>query len=116
MIGEPARTSLHKHGASEAAALKGSLNPAGVAEPAIDAMIDRIISADTRPEMVTACRALDRLIRAGRYWIPHWYKPSYWIACWDVFSWPPEKPRYARGAPETWWYDSDKAAKIQQAG
>ena len=65
--------------------------------------------------MVTACHVLDRLIRAGRYWIPHWYKPSHWIAYWDVFARPPEGPRYALGAPDTWWYDGAKAAKLDQA-
>ena len=49
-------------------------------------LIDAIIAAPTRPALVTACRALDRVIRAGRYWIPHWYKPSHWIAYWDVFG------------------------------
>ena len=56
------------------------------------------------------------MIRAGRYWVPHWYKASHWIAYWDVFSRPPKKPRYARGIPETWWYDADKAAKLERRG
>ena len=81
--------------------LKGSQNLAGIADPAIDALIDRVIAADSRAELTTACRALDRLIRAGRYWIPHWYKASHWIAYWDTFGRPPTKPRYARGVPET---------------
>ena len=79
-------------------------------------MIDKIIAAESRPTLVTACRALDRLIRAGRYWIPHWYKASHWIAYWDMFSRPVTKPRYARGVLETWWYDAEKAAKIVQRG
>ncbi|HKA71796.1 MAG TPA: extracellular solute-binding protein [Xanthobacteraceae bacterium] len=108
--------SLRTYFSSQAAAIKGSQNLAAIAEPAIDAMIERIIAAESRPEMVFACRALDRLIRAGRYWIPHWYKASHWLAYWDVFSRPPEKPRYARGVPETWWYDRDKAAKIERSG
>ena len=101
---------------SQAAALKGSNNLAGMADPAIDALIDAVIAAPTRPALVTACRALDRVIRAGRYWIPHWYKPSHWIAYWDVFGRPAAQPRYFRGIPETWWYDRDKAAKIHRAG
>jgi microcin C transport system substrate-binding protein len=56
------------------------------------------------------------VIRAGRFWIPHWYKPSYWVAYWDVFGRPPAQPRYFRGIPDTWWHDRDKAAKIQRAG
>jgi microcin C transport system substrate-binding protein len=103
---------LRTYFASQAAKLKGSRNIAGIADPAIDALIDKIIAADTRPKMVFACRALDRVIRSGRYWIPHWYKASHWIAYWDVFSRPATKPRYARGVPDTWWYDPVKAAKL----
>ena len=108
--------SLRSFFSSQAAGLKGSQNLAGIADPAIDAMIDKIIAAETRPALHTACRALDRLVRAGRYWIPHWYKASHWIAYWDMFGRPPRKPRYARGVLETWWYDPEKAAKIVQRG
>jgi microcin C transport system substrate-binding protein len=108
--------SLRSFFSSQAAALKGSQNIAGIAEPAIDAMIEKIIASETRPELVIACRALDRLIRAGRYWIPHWYKASHWVAYWDLFGRPATKPRYARGVLETWWYDRDKAAKLERAG
>jgi microcin C transport system substrate-binding protein len=101
---------------SQAAKTKGSNNLAGIADPAIDALIDIIIAAQDRPTLTTACRALDRLIRAGRYWVPHWYAASHRIAYWDVFSRPPVKPRYARGIPETWWYDAEKAAKLEQRG
>jgi microcin C transport system substrate-binding protein len=108
--------SLRSYFSSQAAALKGSQNLAGIADPAIDAMIDRIIAADSRPALNTACRVLDRLIRAGRYWVPHWYKASHWIAYWDTFGRPPAQPRYARGIPQTWWHDPRKASKIEQPG
>ena len=108
--------SLRSYFSSQAAGLKGSQNLAGIADPAIDAMIEKVIAADSRAALVTACRALDRLIRAGRYWIPHWYKASHWIAYWDMFGRPATKPRYARGVLETWWYDAEKAAKIVQRG
>jgi microcin C transport system substrate-binding protein len=107
---------LRSYFSSAAAAQPGSQNLAGVADPAIDAMIERIIAADNRPALITACRALDRLFRAGRYWVPQWYKATHWIAFWDVFGQPATKPRYARGVPDTWWYDRDKAANLQRAG
>jgi microcin C transport system substrate-binding protein len=107
--------SLRTYFSSQAAATKGSQNLAGIADPAIDALVDLIIAAKTRPELITACKALDRVIRAGRYWIPHWYKASHWIAYWDVFGHPVTKPRYFRGIPETWWYDHDKAAKLEKS-
>ena len=103
---------LRSYFSSRAASTKGSQNLAGIADPVIDALIDKIVAADTRPALVTACRAFDRVIRAGRYWIPHWYKASHWIAYWDVFGHPAAKPRYARGIPETWWYDRERAGKI----
>jgi len=106
--------SLRSFFSSQAAALKGSNNLAGMADPAIDALIDAVVAADSRAALVTACRALDRIIRSGRYWIPNWYKASHWIAYWDVFGRPATQPRYFRGIPETWWYDPAKAAKISQ--
>jgi microcin C transport system substrate-binding protein len=108
--------SLRSYLSSAAATLRGSQNLAGIADPVIDALIDKIIGADTRTAMVSACRALDRIIRCGRYWIPHWYKPTHWYAYWDVFARPAANPRYARGVPETWWYDRGKAAKLERAG
>jgi microcin C transport system substrate-binding protein len=108
--------SLRSFFSSQAAALKGSNNLAGIADPAVDALIDAIVAADARPALTTACRALDRVIRAGRYWIPQWYKASHWIAYWDVFGHPPAQPRYFRGIPATWWHDADKAAKLERKG
>jgi microcin C transport system substrate-binding protein len=108
--------SLRSFFSSQAAALKGSQNIAGMADPVIDELIDRIIAAETRAELVTACKVLDRVIRAGRYWIPHWYKASHWIAYWDAFGRPPTKPRFSRGVLETWWSDREKAAKTERAG
>jgi microcin C transport system substrate-binding protein len=107
---------LRTYFSSQAATMKSTQNVAGITDPVVDALIDKIIAAETRPALVTACKALDRVLRAGRYWVPHWYKASHWIAFWDVFGRPAAKPRYARGAPETWWYDRDKAAKIERSG
>ena len=106
--------SLRSYFSSQAAALRGSQNLAGISDPVIDELIDKIIAADSRTSLTTACKVLDRLIRTGRYWIPHWYKTSHWLAYWDVFGRPATKPRYARGIPETWWYDREKAVKIDQ--
>lgn len=97
---------------SESAHTKGSDNLPGIADPVVDALVDKVIGAATRDELTIACRALDRVLRAGRYWIPHWYKASHWIAYWDMFGRPATKPRYGRGIPDTWWFDADKAAKL----
>jgi microcin C transport system substrate-binding protein len=112
--------SLRNYFSSRAAATKGSYNLAGMANPAIDALVDKIIEAKTRAEVVIACRALDRVVRAGFYWIPHWYNPNHRLAYWDVFGHPETSPRFRRRLPEnwatTWWYDRDKAAKLEKAG
>jgi microcin C transport system substrate-binding protein len=108
--------SLRSYLSSQAAAVKGSQNLAGIADPVVDTLIEQIIAANSRPSLVTNCKVLDRVLRAGRYWVPQWYKPSHWIAYWDMFGRPATKPRYARGIPETWWYDRDKAAKLEQRG
>ena len=109
--------SLRSYFSSRSAAIKGSQNLAGISDPVIDSLVDTIVAAPTRPELVTACRALDRVIRSGRYWVPHWYKGTHWIAYWDMFDRPAQgKPKYARGIPETWWYDPAKAAQLERRG
>ncbi len=109
--------SLRPFFSSQAAATKGSYNLAGVANPAIDALIEKAIGAETRVDLTNACRALDRVFRAGRYWVPQWYRNTHPIAYWDLFAHPEKPPKYAQGvgAPENWWYDAAKAAKLEQA-
>jgi microcin C transport system substrate-binding protein len=101
---------------SKSASSKGSFNYSGVTDPVVDSLIELAIKATNRSSLDVACRALDRVLRAGHYWVPGWYKPSHWIAYWDIFGRPAIKPRYARGIPETWWYDAQKAAKIERSG
>jgi hypothetical protein len=95
--------------------MDGSLNLAGISDPAVDALVERVIAAKSRDELETAARALDRVLRAGHYWVPHWYKASNTIAYWDKFSRPETKPRFDRGILDTWWYDTAKAAKLASA-
>jgi len=106
--------SLRSYFTSQSATMNGSQNLAGIADPVVDALVEKILQAETRGELTIACRALDRVIRAGRYWVPHWYLAAHRIAYWDVFGFPPKKPAFTRGAPETWWYDQEKAAKLER--
>lgn len=105
-------SALRNYFASDFANDKGSNNLAGIADPVVDALIGKAIAAQTQGDLNTACRALDRVLRSGRYWIPHWYKGTYWIAFWDQFGYPAANPRFARGAPETWWADPAKSASL----
>jgi microcin C transport system substrate-binding protein len=98
---------------SEAAKTEGSFNLAGIGEPAIDGLIGKAVEAKSREELLTATRALDRVLRAGHYWVPQWYKAVHNIAYWDKFGRPAVKPRYDRGIIDSWWYDADKAAKLK---
>jgi microcin C transport system substrate-binding protein len=106
---------LRSYFGTDAAKMDGSLNLAGISDPAVDTLIERVIAAKNREELTTAARALDRMLRAGHYWVPHWYKASNNIAYWDKFSRPETKPRFDRGILDTWWYDASKAAKLTAA-
>jgi microcin C transport system substrate-binding protein len=97
---------------SEAGKRPGSRNIAGIADPVVDALIETVANATTRQELNIACRALDRVLRAGHHWVPMWYKATDLLAYWDQFSRPSTKPRYGSGAPGTWWYDAEKAQRI----
>lgn len=100
---------------SEAAKTRGSRNVGGVSSPAIDAMIEAIGQADSYAKVVVAAKCLDRLLRAGRYWIPMWWNDEEWLAYWDMFDRPQTKPKYGSGAPSIWWYNAEKAKRIGKA-
>ncbi len=97
---------------SRAAGTPGSNNLAGIASPAIDALIERVTEATSRADMIHAARALDRVLRAGRYWVPMWYKADHRLALWDVYGRPAKGPTYDLGVPNVWWYDAAKARRI----
>jgi len=97
---------------SDSASKPGTYNLSGVASPAIDALLDKVVEARSREELNTAGRALDRVLRAEQFWVPNWYKGTYWLAFWDKFGRPPTKPKYDRGIVDTWWYDEAKAKRI----
>ena len=97
---------------SDAADRDGSRNLAGIKDPAIDALIDRIIFASDREDLVAATRALDRVLMWKRFVVPQWYLDYARTARWDRFGRPARLPEFSSGFPTTWWYDAEKAAKI----
>jgi len=101
---------------SKAAAIPGTYNIAGISSPAVDTLIDKVIAAQSREEMNTAARALDRVLRAGYYWIPQWYKNVHTVAMWDVYGYPEETPRYFFPIEDLWWIEKEKAEKLGKAG
>lgn len=100
---------IRSYWSSEFAEVPGGRNLSGISNPAVDALIEKIIAADSREEQIVAARALDRILRAGHYWIPQWHKNLHHLAFWDVFSWPETKPEYDRGVEATWWANAEKA-------
>lgn len=97
---------------SQAARREGSRNLAGIADPAVDALIDRVIFAKDREELVAATKALDRVLLAHNFVVPQWTSLKQRTARWDRYSHPDVMPRYAGSAfPTVWWYDEAKAAK-----
>lgn len=95
---------------SAAAAIPGSGNLPGLQDPVVDALIDKVIYAESREALVAACRALDRVLLAGCYVVPNWYMASYRIALWQRFG-RPAQPALGLGFPDTWWYDAALSAK-----
>ncbi|MSP44256.1 MAG: ABC transporter substrate-binding protein [Alphaproteobacteria bacterium] len=103
---------LRGYFSSASAAQPGSRNIAGIADPATDALIEAVVGAQDRTALTTAVRALDRVLRAGHYWAPQWFKGVHTIAYWDRFARPAATPKYDPGIIDTWWVDPDKASRI----
>ncbi|OUR75259.1 hypothetical protein A9Q83_17645 [Alphaproteobacteria bacterium 46_93_T64] len=101
---------------SKSADTTGGLNIAGVKNAAIDDSIEQILKATNRDELKTATRVLDRILMTSHYTIPQWFKASHFVAYWDKFGRPKApKPGYDRAALHSWWYDTEKAAKLAAA-
>ena len=91
-------------------------NAMGLQSPAVDSLIATIEAADTREEMEVAVRALDRVLRAWRFWVPQWYKAAHTVAYFDMYEHPDPLPPYALGEMDFWWYNAEKAETLKAAG
>lgn len=92
----------------------GGFNHAGIADPAVDDLVGKIIKADSRSALITASRALDRVLLWNNYFLPQWYKGNHDIAYWDKFERPAVKPRFGLSVAETWWVDPKKEAQLKK--
>ncbi len=106
--GESLSTLFH----SRSADLSGSRNLPGTKDPAVDALIEIAAEADDRESFTTAMRALDRVLRARRDWIPNWHAANHRAAFWDVFGFKEPKPDYGFPVESLWWVDAEKAKAI----
>jgi microcin C transport system substrate-binding protein len=101
---------------SQAADQRGTQNYAGIKNPVVDAMIDKIINAPDRPSKVAATRALDRVLLWNYYTIPQYYAPGIPIAYWDKFGRPDKEPTWLQiiWHMSNWWVDPDKEAALRR--
>ena len=112
-------TELFERFGSRAARTEGSGNLMGVSDPAIDALLDQVIAARTRPQLITAVRALDRVLRFGHYSVPHWYGAVHRVA-WrnGRFEQPALAPKYYQPEPwavSTWWATIQNRSTLAQS-
>jgi microcin C transport system substrate-binding protein len=104
---------LRDYFGSDSADRPGSRNLVGIKNPAVDTLINRIVFAKDRAELVAGCKALDRVLLWNNYVVPQFAFGFERAARWDRFSHPDPLPKYgATGFPSVWWWDADKAAKI----
>ena len=97
---------------TEAADVPGTRNYSGIKDEAVDKLIDRIIFARDRDELVAASRALDRVLLWGYYAVPQWHNPQTWVAYWNKFGMPETQPTYSGIDINSWWIDADKEAAL----
>lgn len=97
---------------SSAAAVQGSRNLPGTADPAVDELLTAVSKAADRPALVAAIRALDRVLRARRDWIPNWHAANHRAAYWDIYGFREPKPDYGFPVEALWWFDAEKARAI----
>jgi microcin C transport system substrate-binding protein len=113
MIGGVPGDELLAYFGSQSGKTPGGMNLAGIDDAAVDVLIDKALKVQSRAELVVVCRVLDRVLRAGKYWIPNWYSPNRRVAAWDFFGRPGETPKLDLGISSLWWWDADKAAAVK---
>jgi microcin C transport system substrate-binding protein len=97
-----------------AAKASGSFNVPGICDPAVDALVERIVTAQDRETLTTAARALDRVLLWRWFLVPNWDSRSFHIAYWDRFGYP-DKPIRTGFYFDSWWIDAAKAAATDAA-
>lgn len=107
--GDELRDLWGSHGAES----PGTLNLAGIKDPVVDRLIEAVLAAESRPDFVTACHVLDRVVMWNEYLIPQWYKGEHTIAWWDRFGRPKTPPLYTIGHLDTWWFSPERNAATE---
>ena len=100
---------------SQSADREGSRNYGSIRNPAVDALIKKVIQAPDRAELEAATAALDRVLLWNHYLVPGWTLAAARVAYWDRFSHPDPLPEFSTGFPTIWWWDEEKAAKVRSS-
>jgi microcin C transport system substrate-binding protein len=100
---------------SEAAGREGSQNLIGIKDPTIDKLVDHVIFAKNREELVAATHALDRVLLWNEFVVPQWFSPKVRIAYWNRYGQPAKLPGLTPGFMQVWWLDKELAAKLPGA-
>ena len=98
---------------SDAADTNGSRNIIGIKNPVIDNLIQKVISAKDREDLIISTQALDRVLLWNHYVIPQWHISSYRTLYWDIFDKPKIRPKYSLGT-NTWWINKNKFNSLEQ--
>jgi len=93
-----------------------AFNIYGLKSPAVDKLIDVVMASQSLDDLTVATKALDRVLRVERFWVPQWFKDKHTLAYYDVFEHPEVLPPYALGELDFWWYNADKAAALKASG
>jgi microcin C transport system substrate-binding protein len=93
-----------------------AFNTYGLKSPAVDKLIDVVMASQSLDDLTVATKALDRVLRAERFWVPQWFKDKHTLAYYDVFEHPETLPPYALGELDFWWYNEEKAAALKASG
>lgn len=97
---------------SKAADARGSRNYSGIKDPVVDALVERVIFATNREDLLAATHALDRVLLWNYYLVPQWHNPTIWLAWWDKFGIPEKQPSYIGVDRDSWWIDPAKESAL----
>jgi len=105
---------LQRYGSEDAA--YSTFNPAGLASPLVDAIIEASLRTTNKADQDATLMALDRALRHEFFMVPVWYKDSYWVSYYDQYEHPETLPPFDLGYLDFWWYNADKAAALKASG
>ncbi|MCV2874712.1 extracellular solute-binding protein [Rhodobacteraceae bacterium XHP0102] len=91
-------------------------NVMGLADAGVDALIEKVVDAETQEDLTPAVQALDRVLRAHVFRVPQWYNPNHWVAYYDMYRYPENLPPYSLGFLDFWWVDPEAQAALEEEG